>query len=88
MKNFNSYRGNLITGGAEFLGPHLTEKLLKEGNDLLVADNLFAGKKRNLDHLLNNTHPDAMRHDVTFTLCLETKRIYNMDYQASPLQHH
>jgi UDP-glucuronate decarboxylase len=68
----------LITGGAGFLGSHLTEKLLKEGNDVLVVDNYLTGSKENLAHLLPNSRLEFMRHDVTFPLYVETNQIYNL----------
>jgi UDP-glucuronate decarboxylase len=54
----------LITGGADFLGPHLTERLLAEGNDALCVDNYFTGRKANIAHLPPNPNFEAMRHDV------------------------
>jgi len=75
----------LITGGAGFLGSHLTEKLLKEGNDVLVVDNYFTGSKANLAHLLPNPNLELMRHDVTFPLYVETNQIYNLSCPASPV---
>jgi UDP-glucuronate decarboxylase len=77
----------LITGGAGFLGSHLTEKLLKEGNDVLVVDNYFTGNKENLAHLLPNSRLELMRHDVTFPLYVETDQIYNLACPASPLHY-
>jgi nucleoside-diphosphate-sugar epimerase len=74
----------LITGGVGFLGSHLTEKLLKEGNDVLVVDNYFTGTKENLAHLLPNPRLELMRHDVTFPLYVETNQIYNLACPASP----
>jgi UDP-glucuronate decarboxylase len=65
----------LITGGAGFLGSHLTEKLLSQGNDILVVDNFFTGTKQNLAHLLNITNLEVMRHDVTFPLYVEVNQI-------------
>ena len=77
----------LITGGAGFLGSHLTEKLLKAGNEILVADNFFTGTKRNLAHLLSNPNLEVMRHDVTFPLYVEANQIYNLACPASPVQY-
>ena len=67
------------------LGSHLTEKLLKEGNDVLVADNYFMGTKENLAHLLPNPKLELMHHDVTFLLYVETNQIYNLACPASPV---
>ena len=58
----------LITGGAGFLGSHLTEKLLKEGNEVLVVDNFFTGTKQNLAHLLGNPNLEAMRWNIILWL--------------------
>jgi UDP-glucuronate decarboxylase len=77
----------LITGGAGFLGSHLTEKLLKEGNDILVVDNYFTGTKANLSHLIKNSSLEIMRHDVTFPLYVETDQIYNLACPASPVHY-
>ena len=77
----------LITGGAGFLGSHLTEKLLKESNEVLVVDNFFTGSKQNLAHLLGNPNLEVMRHDVTFPLYVETNQIYNLACPASPVHY-
>jgi UDP-glucuronate decarboxylase len=77
----------LITGGAGFLGSHLTEKLLKEGHDVLVVDNFFTGTKQNLAHLLGNPNLEVMRHDVTFPLYVEVNQIYNLACPASPVHY-
>ena len=84
IKNMNKI---LITGGAGFLGSHLAEKLLKEGNDVLVVDNYFTGSKENLAHLLSNSRLELMRHDVTFPLYVETNQIYNLACPASPVHY-
>ena len=54
----------LVTGGAGFIGSHLCERLLEEGNSVLCLDNYFTGQKRNIFHLLNNPYFDSMRHDL------------------------
>ena len=77
----------LITGGAGFLGSHLTERLLERGNEVLVADNFFTGSKQNLAHLLGNPHLEVMRHDVTFPLYVEVNQIYNLACPASPVHY-
>jgi len=77
----------LITGGAGFLGSHLTEKLLKGGNEVLVVDNYFTGSKANLAHLMSNPNLELMRHDVTFPLYVETNQIYNLACPASPVHY-
>ena len=87
MQNYNHQKKILITGGAGFLGSHLTEKLLKEGNEVLVVDNFFTGTKHNLAHLLNNPNLEVLRHDITFPLYLETDQIYNLACPASPVHY-
>jgi UDP-glucuronate decarboxylase len=87
MQNHNSNNKILITGGAGFLGSHLTEKLLKEGSEVLVVDNFFTGTKQNLAHLLSNPKLEVMRHDVTFPLYVETNQIYNLACPASPVHY-
>ena len=87
MQNYNRNQKILITGGAGFLGSHLTEKLLKEGNEVLVVDNFFTGTKQNLAHLLSNSNLEVMRHDVTFPLYVETNQIYNLACPASPIHY-
>ena len=77
----------LITGGAGFLGSHLTERLLRDGNDVLVVDNFFTGNKQNLAHLMGNPNLEIMRHDVTFPLYVEVNQIYNLACPASPVHY-
>jgi UDP-glucuronate decarboxylase len=77
----------LVTGGAGFLGSHLCERLLREGNDVLCVDNYFTGRKDNIAHLMGNPHFEAMRHDVTFPLYVEVDQIYNLACPASPVHY-
>lgn len=77
----------LVTGGAGFLGSHLCERLLKDGNDVLCVDNYFTGRKENILRLLGNTHFEAMRHDVTLPLYVEVDEIYNLACPASPVHY-
>ena len=77
----------LVTGGAGFLGSHLCERLLQEGNDVLCVDNYFTGRKDNIAHLIGNPHFEAMRHDVTFPLYVEVDQIYNLACPASPVHY-
>jgi UDP-glucuronate decarboxylase len=77
----------LVTGGAGFLGSHLCERLLAEGNDVLCVDNYFTGRKENIAHLMGNPHFEAMRHDVTFPLYVEVDQIYNLACPASPVHY-
>jgi UDP-glucuronate decarboxylase len=77
----------LVTGGAGFLGSHLCERLLNEGNDVLCVDNLFTGSKENIAHLLSNPYFEMLRHDVTMPLYVEVDEIYNLACPASPIHY-
>ncbi|MBN8908250.1 MAG: SDR family oxidoreductase, partial [Rhodospirillales bacterium] len=77
----------LVTGGAGFLGSHLCERLLREGDDVLCVDNYFTGRKDNIAHLMGNPHFEAMRHDITFPLYVEVDEIYNLACPASPVHY-
>lgn len=77
----------LVTGGAGFLGSHLCERLLKEGHDVICADNFFTGSKDNIRHLLDNPYFELMRHDITFPLYVEVDEIYNLACPASPIHY-
>lgn len=77
----------LVTGGAGFIGSHLCERLLNEGNDVLCVDNYFTGAKDNIAHLLDNPRFEVMRHDVTFPLYVEVDEIYNLACPASPVHY-
>jgi UDP-glucuronate decarboxylase len=77
----------LVTGGAGFLGSHLCERLLGQGDDVLCADNYFTGRKDNIAHLIGNAHFEAMRHDITFPLYVEVDEIYNLACPASPVHY-
>jgi UDP-glucuronate decarboxylase len=77
----------LVTGGAGFLGSHLCDRLIEQGNDVLCVDNYFTGTKRNIEHLLSHPRFEAMRHDVTFPLYVEVDEIYNLACPASPVHY-
>jgi UDP-glucuronate decarboxylase len=77
----------MVTGGAGFLGSHLCERLVREGNDVLCVDNYFTGRKDNIANLLGNPRFEAMRHDVTFPLYVEVDEIYNLACPASPIHY-
>ena len=77
----------LITGGAGFLGSHLCERLLNEGNEVICLDNFFTGDKNNILHLVSNPRFEVMRHDVTIPLYIEIDEIYNLACPASPIHY-
>lgn len=77
----------LVTGGAGFLGSHLCERLLDEGNNVICLDNYFTGQKRNIFHLLDNRYFEAVRHDIVNPVFLEVDQIYNLACPASPVHY-
>jgi UDP-glucuronate decarboxylase len=77
----------LITGGAGFVGSHLCERLLNEGNQVICLDNYFTGDKRNIVHLMDNHFFEVIRHDVTMPYYLEVDQIYNLACPASPIHY-
>lgn len=77
----------LITGGAGFIGSHLSERLLDEGHEVICVDNFFTGSRRNVEHLFANPRFELMRHDVTFPLYVEVDQIYNLACPASPVHY-
>ena len=77
----------LITGGAGFLGSHLSKRLLKEGHEVICMDNFFTGRKQNIQDLVENSNFEMMRHDVTDPFKLECDQIYNLACPASPVHY-
>ena len=75
----------LITGGAGFLGRHLSKRLLEEGNEIVCLDNFFTGSKSNIVDLLDHPYFELIRHDVCFPLYIEMDEIYNLACPASPI---
>ena len=84
---YDSRKRILVTGGAGFIGSHLIDRLLDQGHEVLCADNLFTGSKRNIEHLYKNPQFEFMRHDVTFPLYVEVDEIYNLACPASPIHY-
>lgn len=77
----------LVTGGAGFLGSHLCEQLLAQGNEVICLDNYFTGQKRNVVHLMDNPYFEMIRHDVTMPFFIEVDEIYNLACPASPIHY-
>jgi len=77
----------LVTGGAGFIGSHLCERLIGEGNEVLCLDNFFTGRRENILHLLDNPRFELLRHDVTEPILLEVDQIYNLACPASPVHY-
>jgi UDP-glucuronate decarboxylase len=77
----------LVTGGAGFIGSHLCERLLELGNEVICLDNYFTGSKMNIIHLLDNHYFEAIRHDITMPIYVETDEIYNLACPASPVHY-
>ncbi len=77
----------LVTGGAGFVGSHLCDRLLNEGNEVICLDNFFTGQKRNVVHLLDNPYFELVRHDVTTPFVVEVDEIYNLACPASPVHY-
>jgi len=77
----------LVTGGAGFIGSHLCEVLLKDGNDVVCLDNYYTGSKENILHLRENPHFELLRHDIINPIVLEVDQIYNLACPASPIHY-
>ena len=77
----------LVTGGAGFLGSHLCERLIEEGNEVICLDNYYTGSKNNIFNLINNENFELLRHDICFPLYVEVDEIYNLACPASPIHY-
>jgi UDP-glucuronate decarboxylase len=86
MEDYHTKRV-LVTGGAGFLGSHLCERLLEDGNDVVCVDNFFTGSKDNIRHLVGHSNFELLRHDITFPLYVEVDEIYNLACPASPIHY-
>src|SRR4028119_2333444 len=84
---YDSRKRVLVTGGAGFLGSHLCDRLIAEGNEVLCVDNFFTGDKRNIEHLIGEPRFELLRHDITFPLFVEVDEIYNLACPASPIHY-
>lgn len=87
MRDYTNSKRILVTGGAGFLGSHLCERLLKDGNEVICVDNFFTGTKNNIAHILSNPCFELIRHDITFPLFVEVDEIYNLACPASPIHY-
>ncbi len=77
----------LVTGGAGFIGSHLCERLIGEGYEVICLDNFFTGSKKNIEHLLDSSCFELIRHDITEPVLLEVDRIFNLACPASPVHY-
>ena len=77
----------LVTGGAGFIGSHLCEKLLLQGNHVICLDNFFTGSRKNIEHLMDNKEFELIRHDIIEPIILEVDQIYNLACPASPIHY-
>ena len=84
---YGSRKRILVTGGAGFLGSHLIDRLIDQGQEVLCVDNLFTGTKKNIDHLSGHPRFEFMRHDICFPLYVEVDEIYNLACPASPIHY-
>jgi len=87
MRNYDSSRRILVTGGSGFLGSHLCERLLSAGHEVLCVDNFYTGRRGNISHLVSNAMFEVMRHDICFPLYVEVDEIYNLACPASPVHY-
>ena len=77
----------LVTGGVGFVGSHLCERLLSDGNEVVCLDNYFTGQKQNIVHLMDHPYFELVRHDVTMPFYIEVDEIYNLACPASPIHY-
>jgi UDP-glucuronate decarboxylase len=87
MRLYDIAKRVLVTGGAGFVGSHLCERLLADGNDVLCVDNYFTGSRANIAHLLDHPNFEVIRHDITFPLYAEVDEIYNLACPAAPVHY-
>ena len=87
MKNYSLTKRILVTGGAGFIGSHLCERLLEQGNEIICLDNFYTGRRTNIAHLIPNPLFEVLRHDICFPLYVEVDEIYNLACPASPVHY-
>ena len=87
VKNFDSSKRILVTGGSGFLGSHLCERLLEMGHEVICVDNFYTGRRVNIMHLMHNPRFEVIRHDICFPLYIEVDEIYNLACPASPVHY-
>jgi UDP-glucuronate decarboxylase len=87
MKNYSLTKRILVTGGAGFIGSHLCEQLINQGNEILCLDNFYTGRRANIAHLIPNPLFEVLRHDICFPLYIEVDEIYNLACPASPIHY-
>ena len=87
MKNYDSMKRILVTGGAGFLGSHLCEILLHQRHEVLCVDNFYTGRRTNIAHLITNPLFEILRHDICFPLYVEVDMTYNLACPASPIHY-
>ncbi|MDR2017854.1 MAG: SDR family oxidoreductase [Syntrophobacterales bacterium] len=86
-RTYNIPKRILVTGGAGFIGSHLSERLLRDGHEVLCLDNYFTGKKKNISHLLSNPRFELIRRDITEPFLVEVDWIFNLACPASPIHY-
>lgn len=82
--NYHTRKRILITGGAGFVGSHLVDSLMMAGHEVIVADNFFTGRKRNVEHWLGHENFELIHHDIVNPLFIEVDEIYHLASPASP----
>ena len=82
--NYKDRKRILITGGAGFVGSHLTDRLMLAGHEVIVADNMFTGRKRNVEHWIGHPNSDLLNHDIVNPLYIEVDEVYHLASPASP----
>jgi UDP-glucuronate decarboxylase len=87
MKNYDSAKRILVTGGAGFIGSHLCARLLADGHEVICVDNFYTGRRRNILGLLDHPMFEVLRHDICFPLYVEVDEIYNLACPASPVHY-